>query len=155
MEKLTEKQIKIASIIQKDIEITKYPFRVAVGSSDCTENDFLQTINYFIKKGFLRRFGALIRHQKAGYQTNALILWSVPENKIETTGEIFASFPFVSHCYERKPAFEKKYNLFSMIHSLDANIPSLTKEMSGITGITDYMILESIEEFKKASPEYF
>ena len=103
----------------------------------------------------MRKFGAILRHQKTGYGKNALVVWSVPADQIEKAGKIFASFPFVSHCYERNPAFGKKYNLFTMLHSKNENILSMIKDMATATNIHDYLILESIQEYKKTSPEYF
>ena len=79
----------------------------------------------------------------------------MPADQIEKAGKIFASFLFVSHCYERNPAFREKYNIFTMLHSKDKNILSLINDMATATGINDYLILESIQEYKKKSPEYF
>jgi hypothetical protein len=83
------------------------------------------------------------------------VVWSAPAGQIQKAGEIFASFSFISHCYERKPAFKKKYNIFTMLHSNDENISSLINEAATATGIHDYLILESVQEYKKTSPEYF
>jgi hypothetical protein len=42
-----------------------------------------------------------------------------------------------------------------MLHSKDENILSKINDMATATGINDYLILESIQEYKKTSPEYF
>jgi hypothetical protein len=42
-----------------------------------------------------------------------------------------------------------------MLHSKDENILSLIKNMATAIDINDYIILESIQEYKKISPEYF
>jgi hypothetical protein len=42
-----------------------------------------------------------------------------------------------------------------MLHSKDKNILSMIKDMATATDINDYIILESIQEYKKISPEYF
>jgi hypothetical protein len=42
-----------------------------------------------------------------------------------------------------------------MLHSKDKNILAMIEEMAIATGINDYIILESIQEYKKTSPEYF
>jgi hypothetical protein len=42
-----------------------------------------------------------------------------------------------------------------MLHSKDKNILSVIKKMAMATDINDYIILESIQEYKKTSPEYF
>ena len=152
---LTVKQKKVACVIQKDIVVMRFPFNELGNLCGLTNEDVLDTTKQLFKKGFIRKYGAILRHQKAGYEKNALVVWSVPADQIEKAGKIFASFLFVSHCYERKPAFREKYNIFTMLHSKDENILSLIKNMATATDIHDYLIFESIQEYKKISPEYF
>jgi siroheme decarboxylase len=152
---LTVKQKKVACVIQKDIAVMRFPFNELSNLCGLTNEDVLDTTKQLLKKGFIRKYGAILRHQKAGYEKNALVVWSVPAEQTKKTGNMFASFPFISHCYERKPAFREKYNIFTMLHSKDEIILSLVKDMVTATDIHDYLILESIQEYKKTSPEYF
>jgi DNA-binding Lrp family transcriptional regulator len=57
-----------------------------------------------------------LRHQKSGFQANAMTAWQVDEDRIEAVGKIMASFREVSHCYRRDPADGWPYNLYTMIH---------------------------------------
>lgn len=155
MENLTPKQKKVARVIQKDVAITRFPFKETGALCGLTEKEVLTATRQLKEKGFIRKFGAVLRHQKAGYKKNALIVWAVPAGKTKKTGEIFASFPYISHCYERKPAFNKKYNIFTMLHSSNKNYSPLILKMVIASGISDFMILESVKEYKKTSPEYF
>lgn len=155
MNKLTEKQNKIAKLIQKDIAITKFPFDETGNVCGSTGKEVLKITKELFKKDIIRRFGAILRHQKAGYTKNALVVWSVPVHLTERAGNILSSYSFVSHCYERNPAFKEKYNLFTMVHFKGKNILPLIRDMANATGIDDYLILESIHEYKKKSPEYF
>jgi DNA-binding Lrp family transcriptional regulator len=152
---LSIKQEKVARLIQKDIAVIRFPFKETGTLCGLTGEEVLNTARQLKEKGFIRKFGAILRHQKAGYKKNALIVWSVPVRQTKKTGDIFASFPFISHCYERKPAFKKKYNIFTMLHSDKENYSSLIRKMAIAAGINDYMILESVKEYKKTSPEYF
>ena len=155
MEKLTEKQNKVARLIQKDMAVIKYPFDETGESCGLSGKEVLNITKELLNENIIRRFGALLRHQKAGYTKNALVVWSVPANQIEQTGNVLSSYSFVSHCYERNPAFKENYNLFTMIHFKDENILPLIRDMVAAIGIDDYLILESIHEYKKKSPEYF
>jgi DNA-binding Lrp family transcriptional regulator len=155
MEKLTAKQNKVAHLIQKDITMVSSPFMETGNACDLTAKEIVDTTKELLKKGFIRKFGAILRHQKIGYGKNALVVWSVPADQIEKAGEIFASFPFISHCYERKPAFQTKYNLFTMLHTKGEDTSDMVNNMAASTGINDYLILESLKEYKKISPEYF
>lgn len=155
MKKLTDRQKEVSRRIQQDMGIEPYPFQAIAHECRLTSTEVLSIIRQLIDKKIIRRFGAILGHRKAGLTQNALVVWSVPEPIMEKTGKALAAFPFVSHCYERKPAFQGKYNCFTMIHSPSGEISSLIKTVSEATGIADYLILESVEEYKKTSPEYF
>lgn len=155
MEKLSIKQKRIAKFIQKDIPLQKFPFKTTGKYVALNEKEVLNTVRYFLDHGLIRKFGAILRHQRVGYKNNAMVIWSIPSEQTEETGNIFASFSFISHCYERKPAFAETYNIFTMLHSDGRSISSLIKEMVKATNAKDYLILKSVKEFKKTSPEYF
>jgi len=155
MEKINNEKKNVASFIQGDIPLVSSPFDEIGEFCGLTADEILNISLSLLEKGIMRKFGAILRHQKAGYGKNALVMWSVPANQIEKAGKILSSFLFVSHCYERNPAFREKYNIFTMLHSKDKNILSMIKEMVMATDINDYIILESIQEYKKSSPEYF
>ena len=155
MENLSIKQKKIARLIQQDIAVQTFPFKKIGKLCLLSEEEVLNTTCQFLEKGLIRKFGAILRHQKAGYKENALVIWSISAEQKEKVGTTFALFPFISHCYEREPAFLDKYNIFTMIHSGGRSISSLIKEMVNATGMRDYLILKSVKEYKKTSPEYF
>ncbi len=155
MDVFTTKQKIIARLIQKDIPVQPFPFKMMSKHRGVTEKELLDTTRRFIEEGLIRKFGAILRHQKAGYQDNALVTWSVADDQIEHAGNVFAAFTYISHCYERQPAFLNKYNLFTMLHSDGRSFSSLIKDMVRASGVKDYLILKSNKEYKKTSPEYF
>jgi siroheme decarboxylase len=155
MRKLSAAERKVACLIQGDIPVTSQPFRELAGINGLDKEEFLNIILKFFHEGLIRKFGAILRHQKAGYTKNALVIWSVPPGQVRKAGQALAAFDSVSHCYQRKPAFQNRYNLFTMLHAKDEEVLSLIKKMAAATGIKDYLMLESLQEYKKTSPEYF
>jgi siroheme decarboxylase len=155
MEKMTIGEKKVARALQHDIPLGRSPFEKIGASCNITAAEIVKMSQSFLQKGIMRKFGAILRHQKAGYVKNALAVWSVPPDQIEKAGKIFASFSFISHCYERKPAFRNKYNLFTMLHTQNDDIASIINEMAESINSRDFLILESLQEYKKISPEYF
>ncbi|MBN1625536.1 MAG: Lrp/AsnC family transcriptional regulator, partial [Deltaproteobacteria bacterium] len=111
---------------------------------------------HLIEEGVIRRFGATLYHQEAGFRSNAMVAWVVPEEKIEETGRVMAEFREVTHCYERRPQKDWKYNLYTMIHgdSRDECF-EIALRISKNTGIHEFNLLFSEKEFKKSSMEYF
>jgi DNA-binding Lrp family transcriptional regulator len=84
-----------------------------------------------------------------------MVIWAVPPDKCESVGNTLASFSEITHCYERVPPFEGKYNIFTMIHFKKENQESIIKRLSRAAGIKDFRVLTSEEEYKKNSMEYF
>ena len=108
----------------------------------------------------MRRFGAVLRHQQAGFSENAMVCFVIPGSEpfsagslcVDQAGALLAAEPFVSHCYERE-AFEPfPYNVYAMVHGnspedLSAKIELLRKKM----GNPEYAVLRSERELKKTS----
>jgi len=152
---LTELEKKISMLVQQEIAIEKRPFKSIAEKLGVSEEQVLATIRSLMTKGTIRKFGAILRHQKAGFPHNAMVIWAVSEEKIEFAGHALASFKEVTHCYERTPPFASKYNIFTMVHFAKGNQESVIKKLSQKTGIKDFEVLTSEREYKKSSMEYF
>ena len=147
---------KVIGLIQGDLPLDPKPFAVLAKKIGMTEEDFVERIRDLKRRGILRRFGATLRHQEAGFSSNAMVAWSVPEERIEEVGEALAAYKEVTHCYHRRPQKDWKYNLYTMIHGDDRDeCHSIARRMSKVTGIKDYTLLFSEKEFKKTSMAYF
>jgi len=155
MRTLTTKEKKAASILQRDLPLMSKPFAAIADACGLNSGQLIHLLKDLSKSGILRKIGAILRHQNAGYRKNALVVWSVPPGNEEVAGRAFATLPFVSHCYEREPAFQEKYNIFTMLHAQDNDLSALIDTMMQLIGNSDFLILESLQEYKKTSPEYF
>jgi len=147
---------KILGLIQGDLPIDPRPFAVLAEKIGITEDQFIDRVKSLLSDGTIRRFGAMLYHKEAGIHSNAMAAWFVPDDKIEETGNAFAKFKEVTHCYQRRPQKDWKYNLYTMIHGQsDADCRAIAERMSQQAGIKDYILLFSKKEFKKTSMEYF
>jgi siroheme decarboxylase len=153
---LDERDKAIIQWLQGDLPLTETPFRAIANASGITEKEVLETIDSFLAKGYLRRIGAVLYHHNAGFKANAMGVWHVPSDQVESVGKIMASFAEVSHCYERPTSPQWPYNLFTMIHGRDNNqCQKVAEAISHKTGIKEYLLLFSIKELKKTSMSYF
>ena len=147
---------KIIALLQKDLPLDTRPFGIMADEIGITEDQFINRVKSMVKSGVIRRFGATLYHQEAGFSSNAMVAWVVPDDRIEETGRIMAEFREVTHCYERKPQKDWKYNLYTMIHGDNREeCHEIARRMSSTTGIDEYALLFSEKEFKKTSMEYF
>jgi len=147
---------KIINLLQKDIPIDPRPYKIMADQIGIHEDEFIKRIETMIDSGVIRRFGATLYHQEAGFSANAMVAWIIPEDRIDEVGGIMAEFKEVTHCYQRRPHREWKYNLYTMIHGdTDQECYDVVKKMSKKAGIDNYSLLFSEKEFKKTSMEYF
>lgn len=153
---LTELEKKIIASIQEDMAVTERPYLAIAENLGITETELLDRLNDLSRRGVIRRFGATLRHQRAGFSANAMVAWRVDENRIEEVGHKMASFDQVSHCYRRNPTAEWPYNLYTMVHAdSEQACQETARKMSRATSVQHYTLLFSREELKKTSMVYF
>lgn len=147
---------KVIGLIQGDLPIDRRPFAKMAKKIDLTEEEFLGRVKDLKKQGIVRRFGATLRHQEAGFSSNAMVAWVVPDEMVDEAGSLLSKFPEVTHCYERRPQKDWHYNLYTMIHGNNRDLCiQIAERMSRSIGIEQYVLLFSEKEFKKTSMEYF
>jgi DNA-binding Lrp family transcriptional regulator len=153
---LTELEKKIIASIQGNIAITERPFLEIAERLEIDEETLLERLKSLCDRGIIRRFGATIRHQKSGFEANAMVAWKIDEDQINRVGEKLAAFSEVSHCYRRNPTKEWPYNLYTMIHAQDEDsCREIARKMSAETSAGIYTLLFSRRELKKTSMQYF
>ncbi|MHB1325919.1 MAG: siroheme decarboxylase subunit beta [Thermoleophilia bacterium] len=147
---------ELVRLLQDDIPVTASPFADIAAAVGLTEDEVLEKVREWLADGTIRRFGAMVRHQRLGYKANSMTAWDVPDDRAEEVGRILAEASEVSHCYQRPRAEGWTYNLFAMIH---AATPEGCNEVAAAlaekVGIDEYELLFSSREFKKISMKYF
>lgn len=111
----------------------------------------LKKIKKDLHSGRLRRFGAIVNHQKLNYSYNALIAWA-KSSLNKSLAQKLKSKDYISHIYLRKPHRVWPFGLYTMLHAqtkkeLDASVGELSK----LLGDCGFKALKTIREFKKIS----
>ena len=153
----TEQEQAILRAVQGDLPDSPTPFAdiaAQVGVSEAAVLDLLMRLR---EDGTIRRFGASLRHQKAGWSANVMVVWQTPEDAADALGQVAAAHGRVSHCYFRpSPAADWPYTLYTMIHGRSREECLATVAELRAAGLPDgYAMLESLEELKKTSMTYF
>lgn len=150
---LTQRLIKQ---LQADLPLGPHPFKQIARQVGTTEDQVLALITQYLKQGVIRRFGAILGHQRLGFVANGMGVWRVPEEETEQVGKIMAAYPEVSHCYQRPTSASWPYNLYTMIHAASRQeCAQVAARISQETGIQDYQLLFSTRELKKTSMTYY
>jgi DNA-binding Lrp family transcriptional regulator len=153
---LTERDKEFIRELQKDLAVVPEPFKELAHNLGITTDRLFAKAKEYENIGIMRRFAAILRHRDVGFVANGMVVWHVPEEKIDEVGFRLAAFPQVSHCYRRPVYSDWRFNLFSMVHARSlAAAEKMAVEMSGTIGIKDYQILFSSREFKKERVKYF
>lgn len=153
---LTDIEKRVIASIQGDMPVVAQPYKEIAASLGIAEAELLKILKSLVDRGIMRRFGATLRHQRSGFDANAMTAWQVDEERIEEVGALMAGFPQVSHCYRRDPKPTWPYNLYTMIHGTsEAECIATAREISERTGVSTYELLFSRQELKKTSMKYF
>lgn len=147
---------RIIGELQHDLPINSRPYAAVAARLGISEAELFGQVKAMLAKGVIRKVGAVLRHRQVGVAANALCVWQVPGDRVEAVGEMFASLPAVTHCYERQTHPDWPYNLYTMVHATtqeacEANIGS----MRDASGVANCRVFYSTAELKKTSMQYF
>ncbi len=146
---------KIISLLAQDIPLVERPFEALASKLGTQEAELIKKLKAYKKSGQMRKLAAVSNHRKIGFKYNAMVVWNIPEDKSEKTGEIMATFNGVSHCYQRSKFQGWKYNLYTMIHGkTKKECFDLAAKIAKKTGFEDNMVLFSSKEYKKTGVKY-
>ncbi|HYA33435.1 MAG TPA: Lrp/AsnC family transcriptional regulator [Candidatus Bathyarchaeia archaeon] len=141
---------RIIRCLHRGLAIESRPFITPAQELGTTEEELLEVIRSLIANGFIRRYGAVVRHEQVGYSSNVLVAWKIPEERIDQFEGVIQDLTEVSHGYERVSYPEWRYNVYTMIHghSKDECL-AMVKRISSAIKIKDYILLFTKRELKK------
>jgi DNA-binding Lrp family transcriptional regulator len=152
----TLRDVELVRLLQRDVPLVEEPFLQWADEGSLSLEQLIGEAERFILEGRMRRFAAVLRHQKAGFISNGMAVWKVPPERAEEVGRTMASFRAVSHCYKRPTYPHWPYSHFTMIHGRnEAEVESVAEAIARETGVTEYLVLYSLREFKKTRVPYF
>lgn len=155
---VSTEDLKLIAAIQDGLPLVARPY-AAVGSAiGLTEPEVIEHIHRLVERGVIRRLGLVLSHRELGYRANAMVVWDIPDDRVDEMGEVLASMPFITLCYRRPrrlPAWP--YNLFCMVHGRDRkSVEALVRSATAKAGMTGYRraVLFSTRRFKQCGARY-
>ena len=145
----------IIALLQGDLPLESRPFYTLAQQLNISEQEIVERIIKMQQKGILRRWGAILRHQQAGYLANAMVAWNVEAARADEAGQVMAGYKEISHCYLRKVPNSFGYSLFTMVHAhSEQELGQLVSDVAECADIKDYLVIKSLREYKKASMKW-
>ncbi|WP_291323403.1 Lrp/AsnC family transcriptional regulator [Desulfonatronospira sp.] len=153
----SQQEIEVLRIVQADLPDSQSPFADIASRVGLSENEVLDLLRGLKERGIIRRFGATLRHQQAGYGHNAMVAWYVEQDQdISHIGRTMSNRPEITHCYQRINCMDWPYNLYTMVHGRSPeHCCRVVQELAGETGVNQFEMLFSYRELKKTSMRYF
>lgn len=106
--------------IQDGLPLVSRPYRDIAARIGCSEDSVINALRDMLERGTIKRLGIVVRHRELGYRANAMVVWNVPDDRVDDLGRLLGDQDCVTLCYQRPrrlPAWP--YNLFCMIHGRD------------------------------------
>jgi DNA-binding Lrp family transcriptional regulator len=155
-EALSEREIDAIRALQTDLPAISEPWAPLAERYGFGVDALLAQGHEFLATGQMRRFAAVLAHRNAGFVYNGMGVWVVPTEDAAEIGRRMAAFTGVSHCYQRPTYPDWPYNVFSMTHGRSRDeCEAVLRAISEETGLTDYIVLYSVREYKKTRLQYF
>jgi DNA-binding Lrp family transcriptional regulator len=143
--------LDLLSELENGLPLVKEPYKEIGNRLNLTGNEVLDRIQKLQAAGIIRKFRARINQRRVGISANALVAWKRADPLHNDMGSLLASFPCVTHCYERLPVPGRwEYTVYTVHHgySRDAVLAEI-RTLADHIGVHDYVVLFSTEEFKR------
>ncbi len=130
----------LTGALETGLDLTTRPYANLAARAGLRESECRERIARLVDLSVIRRFGVVVRHRELGYTANAMVVWNVPDARIDEVGRQLATQPAVTLCYQRPRRMpDWPYNLFSMLHGRDR-----TDVLAELTALRARLGLEDI-----------
>lgn len=141
----------ILAALEKGLPFVPDPFEAIGGPLGMSGGEVLDRVRKLQDTGIIRRFRARINQRQLGITANALVAWDCDGRVPGETGTLLASFPCVTHCYERSPVPGRwDYSLYTVHHGYSRQeVEEEVRRLAERAGLSRYLVLFSTGEFKR------
>ncbi|WP_260295878.1 AsnC family transcriptional regulator [Sedimenticola hydrogenitrophicus] len=155
---LNEQDYRLIAEIQGGLPLSSHPYAEIGERIGLDEETVIGRIEAMLEGGVIKRLGIVVRHHELGYTANAMVVWDVPDERLDEVGEKLGALDCITLCYQRPRRLpDWPYNLFCMIHGRERDkvlgyIDRLTGS-EGLAGIP-HKVLFSGRRFKQRGARY-
>lgn len=144
--------------VEHGLPIASRPYAEIAKNLGTTEQEVISRLQQLIDNGAIKRYGVVVRHKELGYTANGMVVWDIPDDKVEELGMCIGKYDCVTLSYRRPRRLpEWSYNLFTMVHG--SNREEVTQKVEDIAkqcGLQSikHTILFSTRRFKQRGASY-
>jgi DNA-binding Lrp family transcriptional regulator len=155
---ITAEDKALIKAVERGLPIVSRPYAEIAKKLDSTEQDVITRLQYLFDNGAIKRYGVVVRHKELGYTANGMVVWDVPDNRVEELGICIGKYACVTLSYRRPRRLpDWPYNLFTMVHGSNREeVTQKVEEIAQSCGLQDinHNILFSTRRFKQRGASY-
>jgi len=155
---LNEQDYQLIAEIQGGLPLSSHPYAEIGARIGLDEQSVIERIDAMLADGVIKRLGIVVRHHELGYTANAMVVWDVPDERVDELGERLGALDCITLCYQRPRRLpDWPYNLFCMIHGQDrAKVLAYIDRLVESQGLGDipHKVLFSGRRFKQRGARY-
>ena len=148
----------IIEVIQAGLPLVTRPYREIAERLGRSEQAVIDQLRGMIDAGIIKRLGVVVRHHELGYRANAMVVWDVPDERVDQLGRQLGMQDCVTLCYRRPRCLpDWPYNLFCMVHGHDRNevLACIDRMVEGLgLDAIAHTVLFSGKRFKQRGARY-
>ena len=107
---------QLIAATQSGLPLVPQPYEAVGAMVGISAQEVRERLADMLRRGLIRRIGAVANHYRLGYTANGMTVWDVDDARVDALGERVGQLPGVTHCYRRTRAPGWRYNLFVMLH---------------------------------------
>lgn len=139
--------------LEDGLPLVGRPFMAIADQLGWTEARVISRLEDLQAANIIRRFGCVVHHRKVGYKANAMVIWDLPDDKVDSIAFHLARDAGVTLCYRRnRETGIWPYNLYCMVHAHTRHdAESVIKRLNNLVGnqARDHNVLFSSRCFKQ------
>jgi len=153
---LTSIEIESVRLLQHDLPLQPRPFEAMARTNGVAADELLAAAKSLLKRGYIRRYGAVVPARKTGFGASAMGVWVVKDDNVDAAGARMSQNKAVSHCYLRPVYDDWPYNLYTIVHGRSVDeCESIINDIAIDTGVDEKQALYPTREYKKARINLF
>ena len=153
---LTEEETDMVRRLQEPFPSTDEPYQKIAADLGITEPQALERIKSLAGKKCLKKIGSFLKPGTVALVARKLVVWHIPEEKLDRIGPEIAEFREVLYADYRSSYPEFPYSLYTMIRAGSAaELEVVIRRMQDRIGKWPYRVLETVRELKKEPMKYF
>lgn len=155
---LTAEDRALIKAVERGLPIVNRPYAAIAKQLACSEQDVITRLQRLFDNGAIKRYGVVVRHKELGYTANGMVVWNIPDDRVDELGTCIGKYDCVTLSYRRPRRLpDWSYNLFTMVHGSDRE--EVTRKVAeivdscGLQNI-EHTILFSTRRFKQRGASY-